>query len=373
MTQTRFIPSSRASCSNRASRATAAGLLAAACAAFASTHAQTPAASTTTAATPGPSGYHLEATWKIGGDGGWDYLSVDPDAHRLYVARQNRVQVIDTEKGTLVGEVPGLDGAHGVALAPEFNRGFASSGKSNTVVVFDLKTLKAIGEPVPVGKKPDAIIYDPASKHVFSFNGGSDDASVIDAATGKVVATVALGGGPEFAVADGKGTVFVNLEDKNETLDIDSAKNTVAQRWPLAPGTEPTGLSLDAAKHRLFAGCHNEKMIVLDSENGKVAANLPIGQGVDATAFDPGTGLAFSSNGDGTLTVIGQSAAGGGLAVVENVKTQRGSRTMGLDPQTHAIYLAAAGFEEAAAAPAAGERRRPQMTPGSFSILKFAR
>lgn len=323
-------------------------------------------------ATPGVSGYHLAATWKPGGEGGWDYCTVDPAAHRLYVTRPDRVQVIDTESGKLVGEVPGLDGGHGVALATEFNRGFASSGKSNTVVVFDLATLKPVGEPLSVGKKPDAIIYDPASKHVFAFDGGSDAASVIDAATAKVIATIPLGGGPEFAAADGKGTVYVNLEDKSETLAIDTQKNSVTHRWPLAPGDGPSGLALDAATGRLFAGCHNEQMVVLDAGSGKVLAALPIGKGVDACAFDPGTGFAFASCGDGTLTLAKEEPAGT-FHLVEQVTTRPSARTMALDPDTHAVYLATADFEPAPS-PAPGEKRtRPKMIPGSFVILKFVR
>ena len=326
----------------------------------------------TPAATPGASGYRLAATWKLGGEGGWDYCTVDPVAHRLYVTRPDRVQVLDTESGNLVGEVPGLDGAHGVALATEFNRGFASSGKSNTVVVFDLATLRPTGESLPVGRKPDAILYDPASKHVFVFDGGSDAASVIDAETSKVIATVPLGGGPEFAAADGKGTVYVNLEDKSETLAIDTQRNTVTHRWPLAPGDSPSGLALDAVGGHLFAGCHNEKMVVLDASSGQVLATPPIGQGVDACAFDPGTGFAFASCGDGTLTVVKEAAAGG-FAVVEKVPTKMGARTMALDPATHAVYLAAADYAPAPT-PAAGESRtRPTMIPGSFVILKFVR
>jgi YVTN family beta-propeller protein len=320
---------------------------------------------------PASTGYHLVATWKPGGDGGWDYLNVDPQAHRLYVTRTDRVQVLDTEDGTLAGEVMGLNGGHGVALAPDQNRGFVSSGKSNTVIVFDLKTLKVIGEPIPVGKKPDAIVYDPASQHVFAFDGGSDEASVIDAATAKLVATIPLGGGPEFATADGRGTIFVNLEDKNETLAIDSRNNTVTQRWPLAPGESPSGLAIDTAKHRLFAGCHNEQMVVLDAETGKVLATPAIGKGVDACWFDPGTGLAFASCGDGTLTVV-QEQAPGAFQVLEKVTTRKSARTMALDAGSHAVYLAAADLE--AAPPGTSPApHHPQMIPGSFVILKFER
>ena len=285
-------------------------------------------------ASPG-SGYHLEATWKP------------------------------------IGEVPGLEGGHGTALVPDENRGFATSGRSGAVVVFDLKTLKSIGEPIKVGKKPDAIVYEPFSKHVFAFNGESDDASVIDPATSKVVATVPLGGGPEFAGSDGKGTLFVNLEDKNETLAIDVQTNTVTHRWPIAPGDGPSGLAMDGAKGRVFAGCHNEQMVVLDTASGKVLATPAIGQGVDACAFDPGTGFAFASCGDGTLTVVKEE--NGSFPVVEKIVTKKGARTMALDPATHAVYLPTAEFEPAPT-PAPGHGRAwPKMVPGSFMVLKFVR
>ena len=323
-------------------------------------------------AAPGASGYHLAATWKPGGDGGWDYLAFDPPAHRLYVTRTDRVQVIDGDSGTVIGEVPGLDGGHGVALAPEFNRGFATSGRSGTVVVFDLKTLQPIGEPVAVGKKPDAIIYEPATKHVFVFNGESEDASVIDAGTAKVVVTIPLGGGPEFAAADGQGKLFVNLEEQSKTLEIDVRKNVVTQSWPLAPGESPSGLAIDPVNHRLFAGCHNQEMAVLDAQSGKVLATPAIGQGVDACAFDPSTGFAFASCGDGTLTVIKEEPAGG-FRVVEKVSTQKSARTMALDPATHAVYVAAADFEPAPTPAPGAPRVRPKMVPGTFVVLKFSR
>ena len=321
---------------------------------------------------PNASGYHLEATWKPGGDGGWDYLNFDPATRRLYVTRADRVQVIDGDKGTLLGEVLGLDGGHGVALVPEFSRGFATSGKSGTAVVFDLQTLKAVGEPIPVGKKPDAIVYEPATKHVFAFNGESNDASVIDAATAKVVATIPLGGGPEFAAVDGEGTLFLNLEDKNETLAIDARTNTVLHRWPLAPGETPTGLAFNPVKHRLYAGCRNEQTVVLDADTGAVLVSLPIGKGVDACAFDPATSFAFASCGDGTLAVVKEERAGE-FHVVGNVPTKKGARTMALDPATHAIYLAAADYEPTPTPADGGERTRPKMIPGSFVILKFRR
>ncbi len=322
----------------------------------------------------GASGYHVEARWKPGGEGGWDYLTLDSPTHRLYVARTDGVQIIDTETGALIHAIPGLEGGHGIALAPELNYGFATSGRSGTVLMFNLTSLRSYGAPIAVGKKPDAIVYEPLTRHVFAFNGGSQDASVIDVATAAVVATIPLGGTPEFAVTDDNGTLFVNLEDKNEVLAIDARKNTVTQHWPLAPGTGPTGLALDPLKHRLFAGCRSGHMIVLDARSGQHLAELPIGQGVDACAADPGTGLAFASCGDGTLTVVQEEAARpGALRVAEVVKTQRGARTMALDPRTHAVYLATADFEDAPARAASGEPPHPAMVPGSFVLLKFTR
>jgi len=334
--------------------------------------AQAPVGADAEATAPKLSGYHLAATWKPGGEGGWDYLTLDAQGRRLYIARTNRVQVIDTESGALIGEVPGLDGAHGVALAPEFGRGFATSGKSGTVTVFDLQSLKPMGAPVTAGKKPDAIAYDAFTKHVFVFNGGSGDATVIDAQESGVIGTVALGGAPEFGVADGKGSVLVNLEDKNEVLEIDARSLTVKNRWSLAPGESPTGLALDSVKGRLFSGCRNEKMIILDAVTGKALGALPIGKGVDAAVYDAGTGLAFASNGDGTLTVIVESAGKPGeFRVLENVATKVGSRTMAIDPKTHAIYLAGADFEPVPPAKAGEPRVRPKMIAGSFVVLKF--
>lgn len=324
------------------------------------------------AVAPGLPGYHLEARWKPGGEGAWDYLTLDSQARRLYVARTDRLQVIDTERGAVVREIPGLDGGHGVALAADLDRGFATSGKNDTVIVFDLASLRPFGAPIIVGQKPDAIVYEPLTRHIFVFNGQSNDASVIDASTAAVIGTIPLGGAPEFAVSDGSGAVFVILEDKNEVLAIDAQKNTVVHHWPLAPGAGPTGLALDPIKHRLFAGCRNGQMIVVDARRGERLAALPIGQGVDACAFDPGTGFAFASCGDGTLTVAREDpAAPGAFRVVETIKTQAGARTMALDPRTHAVYLAAASFEAAPASAASEKGRQPAMAPGSFVVLKF--
>ena len=322
----------------------------------------------------GASGYHLETKWKPGGDGGWDYLTLDSQTQRLYVARTDCVQIIDTERGTLIRAIPGFEGGHGIALASELNFGFATSGQSGTVVKFNLTSLRPYGAPISVGKKPDAIVYEPLTQHVFVFNGDSDDASVVDPASGAVVATLPLGGSPEFAVSDDHGTLFVNLKDKNEVLAGDAQKNGITHHWPLAPGAEPTGLALDPIKHRLFAGCRNGHLIVLDAQSGKCLADLPIGKGVDACAFDPGTGFAFASCGDGTLTVAQEDPAKPGeFRTVDTVRTQRGARTMALDPRTHSVYLATA--EPSAHSPSAASGKLPAQDAarGPFVILKFTR
>ncbi len=325
-------------------------------------------------AAPGASGYHFETKWKPGGENGWDYLTLDSQAHRLYVARTDCVQIIDTESGGLVHTIPGLDGGHGIALAPELERGFATSGQSNSVLMFNLTSLRSFGAPIVVGKKPDAVVYEPLTHHVYVFNGKSNDVSVIDPATAAVIATIPLGGAPEFAVSDERGSLFVNLEDKSEVLAIGAEKNTVTHHWPLAPGVGPTGLAIDLIKHRIFAGCRNGQMIVLDAQSGKRLATLPIGKGVDACAVDPSTGFAFASCGDGTLTVVQEDPAKPGeFRVMDVVKTQPGARTMAVDPRTHAVYLAAANFEPAPAPTGSEKSPHPAMVPGSFVLLKFTR
>jgi YVTN family beta-propeller protein len=320
------------------------------------------------------SGYHLAATWKVGGDGGWDLLTVDPATRRLFVVRPDRVQVISEDKGKLLGEIPGLDGGHGVALLAALNKGYVTSGKAGTVIIFDLKTLKPIGQPIAVGKTPDVIIYEPFSKHLFVCNGASDDASVIDPATDTVVATVPLGGAPEFAVSDQKGRLYVNLEDKSQIAVVDMRENQVILNWPLAPGVEPTGIALDVVGRRLFSTCHNQKMIVLDSENGHLLAEVPIGQGVDGCFFDPAKGYAFASNGEGTLTMVQERAdQPGQFAVVDSVPTRKGARTMAFDLKTSAIYLPTADFAPAPS-PSPGEKpKRPKPVPGTFAVLELVR
>ena len=318
-----------------------------------------------------PNGYHLLKKIQIGGEGGWDYLFADADAHRLYVSHATKVVVIDTETGNKIGEILDTKGVHGIAVAEKLGKGFTSNGRDDSVTIFDLKTLKRISD-VKVGKNPDAIIYDAASNHVFTFNGGSSDTTVIDADSGKVAGTIALGGKPEFATVDGKGTVFVNIEDKSEVAQIDSKKLVVKTRWLIAPGEEPSGMAIDQKNHRLFIVCGNKKMIVLNSETGKVVADLPIGDGTDAAGFDPNTKLAFSSNGEGTLTVVREDSADK-FSVVETVTTQRGARTMTLDTKTDRIYLATAAFGETPAPTAERPRPRPSIVPDSFVILVFGK
>ena len=312
-------------------------------------------------------GYHVIKKLHLGGDGGWDYLTVDSPARRLYLSRSTHVMVVDIDTDKLVGDIPDTQGVHGIALAQELKRGFISNGKADTATIFDLNTLKVLGH-VKTGANPDAILYDPAPKRVFTFNGRSHDATVFDAVSAKVLGTIALGGKPEFAVADGKGKVYVNIEDTNEVVEIDSQKLAVMKRFSLKPCEEPTGMAIDTEHHRVFSGCHSKVMAVLDTETGKVIAFVPIGEGVDGTGFDPRTGLAFSSNGDGTLSVV-REASPGRFEVVETVATQRGARTMAIDLKTGTIYLPAAEFAPAPPATSEAPKPRPIMIKDSFAVL----
>ena len=314
--------------------------------------------------------YHQTAKIALSGEGGWDYLTVDSIAHRLYVTRGTHVMVIDTIKNAVVGDIGNTPGVHGVAIDHKSGRGFTSNGRENTVTVFNLKTLKELAR-IPVGKNPDAILYDAASNQVFTFNGTSSDVTVIDAATNKVVSTIPVGGKPEFCTTNEKGMVYCNVEDKNELVAIDARTRTVKHHWPLAPGEEPTGLAIDNTHHRLFAVCGNQKMEVVDAENGKVIASPEIGNGPDATVFDPGKELAISSNGrDGTLTLVHESDKNT-FKVVGTIPTQVGARTMALDPKTHRIYLITATFKKAEGDNAGGQPKRPTMEPGTAVILVF--
>jgi DNA-binding beta-propeller fold protein YncE len=312
--------------------------------------------------------YHFLKEIPVGGEGGWDYLTVDPDGRRLYVSHGTKVVVIDIDKDSVVGEVADTPGVHGVAVASDLGRGFSSNGQENKASIIDLKTLQTLSK-VETGRNPDGMLYEPGRHEVYFFNGRGESATVLDAKSGKVVATVPLGGKPEFGQADPQaGRVYDNLEDKSEVVAIDTTTHQVVNRWPIAPGEEASGMAIDLAHHRLFLGCGNKKMVMVDSSNGKIIGEVPIGQGVDANAFDPGTQLAFASCGDGTVTIAHEDSPEK-LSVVQTLKTEPRARTMALDPKTHRIYLASAKFEAPSAD--AGPRQRPKMVPGSFKILIY--
>ena len=281
--------------------------------------------------------YQVTKKIPIPGQGGWDYLTIDEAARRLYVSHETQVEVLDVDSGAIVGSVLKTQGVHGIAIAAALGRGFVSNCRASTVTIFDLKTLKPITD-VPTGKKPDAIIFDSATSRVFAFNGDSNSATAIDASTGKVVGTVDLGGGPEFAAADGNGFVYNNLEDQNQVVKIDSRKLTVVQRWPTAPCASPSSMAIDRANHRLFIGCRSKVMAVINADTGRVITTLPIGDHVDATVFDPETRLIFDSNGEGTISVIHEDDADK-YSAVETVKTVPRARTLALDPKTHQLFL----------------------------------
>jgi DNA-binding beta-propeller fold protein YncE len=307
------------------------------------------------------SDYKILKTWKVGGDGGWDYLTADSAGHRLFIARATRVMVIDTGSGKQVGEISDTPGVHGIALAPDLNRGFTSNGKEDMVTVFNLKSL-AVEKKIKVGNGPDAILYDPFSKRVFTFNGKGKErtATAIDAVGGEVLGKIELGGKPEFAVTDDKGTVFVNLEDTAELLALDPQKLAVKSRWKLAGCEEPTGLAIDRKNRRLFAGCGgNNKMAIVDADRGTVVATFPIGDGCDATAFDSDRGLAFASAGDGTITAIKEDSPDK-FSVAQTVTTQKSARTMTIDTKTHELFTVAAEV---------GPTPDKKVAPNSFVVL----
>ena len=313
--------------------------------------------------------YHFLKEIPVGGEGGWDYLSIDAGGRRLYVTHGTKIVVLDIDKETVVGEIANTPGVHGFALAPDLQRGFSSNGRENKANIVDLKTLSTLSK-VDTGANPDAILYEPGQKEVYAFNGRGKSATVFEAASGKIAATIALSGQPEFAVADPKaGRVYSNIEDKSEVAVIDTKTHTVVNTWPISPGAEASGMAFDPEHHRLFLGCHNKLMVMMDSATGKVVTTVPIGQGVDANAFDSGTQLAFSSNGDGTVTIAREESPEK-LTVVQTLKTERGAKTMALDPKTHNIYLAAMKFETPPAA-AGAPPPRPKTIPGSFRILVY--
>ncbi len=325
------------------------------------------------AASAQSSGYKLEKKITIGGEGGWDYLLADPDSHRVYVSHGQHTVVVDPAEGKIIGDIPDTRGVHGIALAPEFNRGFTSNGQGNSVTIFDLKTFKTISEVKIPGQNPDAILYDPASKRVFTFNGRSKDATAIDAKTGEVAGTVALPDKPETAQSDDAGHVFVNIESKDgQLVEFDAKTLKVLNTWPIAGCEEPSGLAFDVKHKRLFAGCHNKVMAVVDSSSGKVVGTVPIGTGVDANGFDPATGYAFASCGDGTLTVAHEDSPDK-VTLVENVTTEPRARTMTVDTKNHKVYLLTADFNPAPAATTENPRPRPTMVPDSFRLLVYSK
>ena len=316
--------------------------------------------------------FHVVRRIPLAGEGFWDYVTVDRAARRLYVTHGTHVQVVNLETDSLVGDILDTPGVHGVALAPDLCKGFTSNGRDSTVTVFDLKTFAILDRIHLAARFPDAIAYDSVSGRVFTMNGGSSSTSAINARTGKVAGTLGLSGRPEFAVADGKGTMFVNLEDKSELVAVDTRKLSLLNRWPLAPGEEPTGLALDRVHRRLFSGCSNKKLIVLDADSGRHVAELAIGDGVDGVAFDPERQLVFSSNGEGSLTVIHEDDAEH-FSVVETATTERGGRTIALDATTGTVYVPTADFGPPPPPTADRPHPRASILPGSFRVMVIKR
>ena len=312
--------------------------------------------------------YEVQQRYTLGGEGGWDYLQYDPKTARLFIARGTHVQVVNPKTGELIGDIPDTPGVHGVAIAAGMDKAYASNGRDNSITVFSPSSLKTLTKiDTPLGLNPDFIAFDAPSRRVFAFNGKSNNASMIDASKDRLMQTIALAGKPEAAVTDGLGAVFVNIEDMNSLQRINVRSGKVSATWKLEGCEEPAGLAIDAAKRRLFVGCHNKAMLVVDADNGKVLATLPIGEGVDAAAFDVEKRLAFSSQGDGTLTLVHEDSPQK-FTLQQTVQTQRGARTMALNPLTHQVYLVTAEFDELRPAP--GEKRGKRlMKPGSFTLL----
>ncbi len=320
--------------------------------------------------TTGGPGYHVVHTYQLGGEGGWDYLSLDTATNRLFIGRNDRIMVVDPEQGKVLGEVPGFQRAHGVAFDYAAGKGFATSGADSTVIGFDMASL-SVTSRTSVNVDDDAILFDPATRHVFTFNGDAHTASVVDPVSAKRLGTIDLGAKPEFGVTDGQGHVYVNLESTSQMAEIDASAMKVVRKWPLAPCESPSGLAIDVAHHVLFSGCHNQVMAMSDAVAGKVVASVSIGRGVDACRFDPDAGLAFASTGDGAITVVREESPTR-FTVVQTVKTQEGARTMELDPRTHRLYTVTAEFGPMPAAQP-GQRRRRPILPGSFRLLVLER
>jgi YVTN family beta-propeller protein len=320
-------------------------------------------------ASPTAAQWSVKQQWNVGGAGGWDYLTLDPSGRRLFVSRATRVDVVSTESGKVIGTIPDTSGVHGIALAPDLRRGFTSNGKADSVTVFDLDTLKTIKEVKISGQNPDAILYEPKGKHIFTFDGRSKDVTVIDAETLQIAATLPVPDKPEFAADDGAGRIYANIEsDPGQMVLIDSRALTVKATWPLPGCSSPSGLAIDRLHHRLFSVCDGKVMVVTDARTGKQIARVAIGEGPDAAAYDARRGLVFSSNGEGTLTVVHQDTPDK-YQVIDSPATQRGARTMALDGLSGKVYLVTAKFGPAPAATADQPRPRPSLIPDSFTIL----
>ena len=326
-------------------------------------------ATITTLQAQSPSSYRIAHTYILGGEGSWDYIVPDPPNHRLFIARQNRVMVVDEDSGTLLGEVTGIQGAHGTALAEATGHGFATSGNDQSVVMFDLKTFKVLGR-IPAAEDADAIIYDSASNRVFTLNGDAHSSTVIDPRAGTLITNIPLGGKPEYGASAGDGKVYANLTDTSEVVEIDAKSATVGRRWSTAPCRQPVAMAIDTAHRRLFSGCRSGVMAVSDYQAGKVVATVPIGSGVDGAGFDAASGNAFASNVNGTLSVIHQDTPDQ-YRVSENVQTPQGARNMGLDPTNPRVFIVSAKFGPASAVPP-GRGRRPVL-PGSFTLMTIER
>jgi DNA-binding beta-propeller fold protein YncE len=319
----------------------------------------------------GQPGYHLVRQITLGGEGRWDYITIDTAGHRLFIARQTRIMVVEQESGKLLGEIPRIDGAHGVALDYRTGHGFATAGRSGTVTMFDIKTLKVLGSH-PAADDADAILFDPVSQKVFTFNGDANSASVLDPVSGDSVGTIPLGGKPEFGVSAGDGKLYVNIEDKGEVAEIDAKTKRVLRRWRLGPCTEPTGLAIDRIHHRLFSVCHSKVMAISNAEAGKLITTVPIGEGVDGAAFDPATGLAFASNGEGTVTVVHEDSPTQ-FRPVATVPTRRGARTIALDLRSHRVFTVTADLGPTPPATDQDPHPRSPVLPGTFTLLVLDR
>jgi DNA-binding beta-propeller fold protein YncE len=323
-----------------------------------------------TFAAPQGASYHVIRRMAVGGDGNWDYLRVDPDAHRIYISRQTYVMVVDENSGKVIGDIPDTKGVHGIALAPELGEGFTSNGGTASVTVFDLKTLTVVKQLKTTGDNPDSIIYDPQTKRVFTFNGRSSNVTAFDAATGMVAGTVTLAGKPEEAALDRQGNVFVNIDDKSAMQEFDAKTLTLKGLWPLAPCEGPSALSMDTTHRRLFAAC-DKVMVIVNADSGKVIASLPIGGDPDGNGYDPGTGFLFAACREGLISILHQDSADQ-YSVVANVTTQFGTRTMTIDLKTHHVFTVTADFKPAGPPTADNPRPRPQPIAGSFAILELA-